>query len=127
MKKIVLLVLCLLVIAACLGIYFSGSTPGFIRQIKTVKVNNDNLKKLKINMPKKAVIEMFGYPERVEVMMLDNQAIEFLFYRTRIDVFFEKDKDANFTPLAFYSSTGKLIGWDRDFYKRISKPSGHQR
>ena len=78
--------------------------------------NNDALLSLEIGMTKDAVTQKLGKPERSEGY---NWGSAWL-YRTAMTSGVYGTADSDFTPVVFDSS-GKLIGWGRNFFVEQTK------
>ena len=82
-----------------------------------IKLNKDNSDKLKSGMSKNEVLGIMGVPYKTEVYLLGNRAIEFLFYKKRLNIFSINNND--FLPVAIDSQSGVVISIEKKFYEQL--------
>ena len=77
----------------------------------TIKENNKNLMAIQIGVSSQEVRQLMGDPERSEGYTWGHAWL----YRTAMTSGVYGTVDADFTPVVFDSS-GKLVGWGRNFF-----------
>ncbi len=114
--KIKLRALGLLLVVCVLGLFLLRFKKEFISLI-TVKSNKRDISKLKSGMSKNEVLGIMGTPYKIEVRLLGNRAIEFLFYKKRFNIFSINNND--FLPVAIDSQSGVVISIEKKFYEQL--------
>ncbi|MDD2689442.1 MAG: outer membrane protein assembly factor BamE [Candidatus Omnitrophica bacterium] len=115
--KIRLRALGFLLVVCALGLFLLRFKKDLISLIPA-KSNKHDISKLKSGMSKQEVLGIMGTPAKTEVRLLGNRVIEFLFYKTKSNIFSAKDTDL--LPVAIDQS-GIVISIDKKFYEQLAK------
>jgi len=121
MKKVIIFLAALAIILGIAGYWiYQKYAINYFKQLELVKNINTKIASMKIGTPRSSILKMLGKPEKIEVYMLGDQAVEFIFFRTKVTPLFGKDTEDSFTPLAIESSKGVMINWGNKFYLEVS-------